>query len=157
MAPPRRLTFSTLDEARAFVSRFEDATLPLPEWVHASHLAVAFWYLTTFDLDEATGRLRNGIRHYNSCQGTPNTRERGYHETLTRFWIAAVASFLRASGPDPRRVEVLNALLDTAGARKDLWRAFYSIDLIASVEARLDWVAPDKRALDDESFAWPAG
>jgi hypothetical protein len=149
-----RLTFATLDEARVFVSRFEDGTLPRAEWVHASHLAVAFWYLSRLDEAEAAERIRNGIRHYNACQGIANTRHSGYHETLTRFWMTAVAAFLRASGPDPHRVQVLQALLDASGSRKDLWREFYSIDLLASVEARLGYVPPDKRPLTDEGFAW---
>jgi hypothetical protein len=154
MASSPRLAFATLDAARAFVSRFEDGSLPRAEWVHASHLAVAFWYLSTLEETEATDRLRAGIRHYNSCQGIANTRHSGYHETLTRFWIAAVRSFLRAAGAGPHRVEVLQSLLDAAGARKDLWRDFYSIDLLSSVEARLDWVEPDRRPLTDEAFGW---
>jgi hypothetical protein len=155
MRDARRLTFSSLDEAGDFVSRFEDGTLDRREWVHASHLVVAFWYLSRLDEAAATDKLRTGIRHYNACQGTQNTRQSGYHETLTRFWVAAVSAFLRAKGPSPHRLDVLQALLDTAGARKDLWRDFYSIDLVSSVEARLGWLEPDRRPLTDEGFAWP--
>ncbi len=146
------LTFPTLDAAREFVERFEDGTLPKARWVHAAHLTVAFTYLSRLDQNEATERLRDGIRHYNACQGILNTRTSGYHETLTRFWVAAVGSFLRTAGPSPHGIEVLNDLLSAMGSQKDLWRDFYSIDLLASVEARLGWVEPDKRRLSDEAF-----
>jgi len=81
------------------------------------------------------------------CQGTANTDHSGYHETLTRFWIGVVVTFLEARDSQQPELDGVNQLVETCAARSGLWREFYSFDLIQSVESRRQWIEPDRKAL----------
>ncbi|MGH9719216.1 MAG: hypothetical protein ACRD8O_03320 [Bryobacteraceae bacterium] len=126
----------------ALVAAFEEGTLDVKQWTHRAHLSVAFWHLQRFSAEDALNRMRAGIMHYNECTGTPNTATRGYHETLTRFWIGVIRRFVRVDPSLPR-------LLEAYGSRSDLWRDYYSFDVVRSTGARAGWVAPDLLQLDD--------
>jgi hypothetical protein len=130
-------------ELRAFISAFEDGTLPRPRWTHAGHVTAAFYYLRTFDAAEATRRIRSGILHYNGCLGVANTATSGYHETLTLFWIARVREFLDRAPAGSSEEKLLQDVLGAFGARSDLWKEYYSFDVVRSTEARRRWIAPD--------------
>lgn len=125
------------------VRRFENGQLPSRQWHHREHLTVAFWYLSCLDEAQSTDRLRTGILYLNGIHGTPNTDTRGYHETLTRFWVRVVAKFLRESDPNRSDLERVNELVDRYGDRSGLWREYYSFDLLSSVESRQRWIEPD--------------
>src|SRR3712207_2124859 len=86
--------FETGREVEALVRRFESCALPSAEWTHAAHLTVALWFLLHHDWPEAVALVRASIRRYNAAHGVPQTRERGYHETLTLFWMHHVRAFL---------------------------------------------------------------
>ncbi|WP_218079785.1 hypothetical protein [Anthocerotibacter panamensis] len=83
---------SSNSEIEALLTAFETCTLPRDCWTHSAHLVVALVYLHRHPYSEAMELIRNGIQHYNRCQGS-----QGYHETMTRFWIILVQDFrLRA-------------------------------------------------------------
>jgi hypothetical protein len=144
--------YNTLEELASDVAAFEEGTLSRSQWHHRTHLAVAFWYLSHLEEPEARLRICQGIRHYNNCQGIPNTPESGYHETLTLFWIRVVKRFLDVPRPGQPRVELFNRLIERYGNRKDLWRDHYSFDLLKSAEARRTWVEPDRKDFDLEGI-----
>ena len=50
-------------------------------------------------------RMRAGIIHLNSFHGTPNTDTRGYHETITRFWMDRVHELYETRGNRETLVE----------------------------------------------------
>jgi hypothetical protein len=104
---------------------------------------MAFWYLSRLDEAQATARIRSGILHYNDCQGTPNTDDSGYHETLTLFWIRIVMKFLKDADASWSELEVANRLVEAYADRSGLWREYYSFDLIRSAESRKRWIEPD--------------
>lgn len=56
---------------------------------------MASWYLLSVPEVEAIERVPAGIRRYNEAAGTSNAPDSGYRETLTRFWLAVLAGFLR--------------------------------------------------------------
>jgi len=143
--PIRR--FQSWEEVCALIAHFEIGDLPHAEWNHGAHLTVAFWYLSRLDRAQATERIRSGILHYNDCQGTANADHSGYHETLTRFWIGVVVTFLEARDSQQPELDGVNQLVETCAARSGLWREFYSFDLIQSVESRRQWIEPDRKAL----------
>ena len=76
-------------EIEAVVRAFEECTLPKVRWTHREHLTVALWYLRHHPREEATSRIREGIRRFNLSHG--NTT--GYHETITLAWVALIARF----------------------------------------------------------------
>jgi hypothetical protein len=135
----------------AFVAAFEAGTYPVAQFHHAEHLALAACYLLESDAD-ATARIRADIRRYNEAQGGKNTDDAGYHETLTLFWLALIHANLPANA---RRLEAVRCIVDTFARRRDLFREYYSFDVVKSKEARLSWVSPDLPGPDGASFAGP--
>lgn len=139
--------YARLDELASVAAGFEQATLCRSQWHHRTHLVVAFWYLSHLEEAEAKQRICQGIRHYNQCQGIPNTPESGYHETLTLFWVGVIRHFLETAERGCSRVDLVNQLLARYGHKKDLWRDYYSFDLLKSPEARRIWIEPDRKSL----------
>ena len=135
--------FESWDEVTSLVSQFESGELPQARWTHREHLTVALWYVSRLEEAAALERIRDGILFLNGCHGTPNTDTRGYHETLTRFWIGIVAKFLKERGEERSELEVVNELVDEYAGRSRLWRDYSSFDLLKSVESRRRWIEPD--------------
>jgi len=133
-------------EVEALVRGFLSCTLPWGEWTHAAHLTVALWHLLHYDWAEAVERVRGGIRRYNAANGVATTRERGYHETITLFWMRYVRAFLEANYNEGCSLASLaNELIERADKNAPL--EHYSRELLFSWEARLAWVEPDLKAL----------
>ncbi len=125
---------------------FETRALPRERWTHAAHLTVALWHLLQYDWPEAVARVREGIKLYNEAHGVANTPERGYHETLTIFWMCHVRAFLERDYNEARPlVPLANELIACSG--RDLPLAHYTRALLFSAEARARWVEPDLKPL----------
>jgi len=139
--------FESWEQVCSLIADFETGDLPHAEWNHGAHLTVAFWYLSRLDRAQATDRIRSGIRHYNDCQGTPNTDNSGYHETLTLFWIGVVGKFLEEADSKQSELESVNQLVKTYAAQRSLWREYYTFNLVRSVESRRKWIEPDRKTL----------
>jgi hypothetical protein len=107
---------------------------------HREHLELAWTYLHTYAVDEATVAMVAAIRHVARLHGA----EDKYHETITRAWLHFVAVHIQrwdgASFED--FVERNPALLNG-----DLIRHFYSRELLRSELARTSWSSPDLRRL----------
>ena len=76
------------------LEKFENQTLEKSLWTHEAHLTIAFMYLKKYTPEETIILLRCGIISYNNAVGTINSLNRGYHETMTMFWIWVVASYI---------------------------------------------------------------
>jgi hypothetical protein len=98
-------------------------------------------------VDAAIDRIRSGIRHLNDCTGVPNTPDRGYHETLTVFWVRIIRKLMDTIPSDTPLDDVIERVVAAYGARSDLFRDYYSFDVVKSREARAYWIPPDKRTL----------
>src|SRR5437762_1230175 len=94
------------------LAAFENGSFPKDRWNHAAHLRIAAIYLITHAPEEALGRMRDGVRRYNEAVGGQNTEDSGYHETLTRFWMAVAAAFLADLPGTVTRTEKIQALVD---------------------------------------------
>lgn len=128
-------------EAQAWadlIRRFEACELRKEEWTHQAHIATAAWYLIHCEAAEAGEKMRNGIRRLNLSLGGQNTDDAGFHETLTEFWMRAVAWRLRQGV----------ALTEILALPSGYWREFYSIDLPKSREARRTWLSPDLKPIE---------
>ncbi len=134
--------FSSFGEIQSLVTMFEDTTLPKAEWTHAAHLTVACWYLICHPEAEATLRIRDGIRKYNNAQGIVTTRENGYHETMTLFWIRMIHVYLAKTTLECPIVHLVNEMI-ALYSNKKLPFEYYSRDRLMSWEARANWVEPD--------------
>jgi hypothetical protein len=141
------MTYDFLESEQAFaefLDQFEQGTLPKASWNHAAHLAIGTWYLVTFPEGAATDRVRAGIQHYNVCVGTANTEDSGYHETLTLFWLNTFQWFLADTGGMTGMLDKVRSVVAAFGGQRDLFRQYYSFDVVASREARARWVPPDR-------------
>jgi len=129
-------------EVERVVAGFMDGTLPHAEWTHRAHLTVALWYATHHEAGEALGRIRAGILRLNAAHGVPTTPTRGYHETITRFYMHVVGRFVEHEGREGDWAERVNRLVTRYGHR-DLPLRYYSEARLKSAEARAGWVEPD--------------
>jgi hypothetical protein len=136
-APPVPL----LDD-EALWRAFHDRTLPAPQWTHAAHLRIAWLHLARYELDEAHLQMRVGIIRLNAAHGLVETAERGYHETLTRVWLALVRA-ARSAGPGPDST----SLLDQPGLDRTAPLRHYTRARLFSVAARAMFVPPDLEPL----------
>ncbi|MBI1777505.1 MAG: hypothetical protein HYR63_19375 [Proteobacteria bacterium] len=146
---PRPIVLYTRsEEIEELVSAFRTKTLPLEHWSHQAHLTVGIWHLVRMSAGEATPLIREGISRYNESQGVPNSDSRGYHETITRFYIWAIGKYLEAADRSRTLLDLTNGLIVSPHGSKDHPFRYYSRERLLSVEARRGWVEPDLAALD---------
>lgn len=143
------------DSDAAFLNAFEDCTIPSAEWKHRSHLKVAYLYLCQYPFAQALERIRSSIQRYNVATHTPESLERGYHETMTVAWLQLVDFTLRECGPAGSADEFLDAQQHLLNPQA--LRFFYSRSQIMSWRAKTEFVAPDltplPRSTNDETLA----
>jgi hypothetical protein len=145
---PNMPDFLETEEAlNEFLESFERGTWPKSAWNHAAHVTVAACYLIEYPDEDASGYMRHGIVHYNQCVGTVNSDHSGYHETITLFWLAIVKARLRELSDGLPRLEVVRVVVTELAPQRDLFREYYSFDVVRSVEARRSWIAPDVKPL----------
>lgn len=137
--PPR--LYGTDEEVRRVAQGLLACTLPRAEWTHEGHLAaVSVLVIEHPDMPLETA-LRGIISAYNVSVGGVNDSRQGYHETLTRYWIASARAFHSGGvGPICERV---NSFIASPAGRRDAPMRHFSRELLFSVEARLGWVEPD--------------
>jgi hypothetical protein len=127
-----------------FILAFHSCKLPPADFNHAGHVAVAA-HTITHGPEQALDRLRTAIRRFNESVGGENSDTAGYHETLTRLWCVVVARALAAANPAPATdFDAACIAVQSLGHRRDLFREYYSWDIVADREARRAWTAPDR-------------
>ena len=116
------------------------------DWTHEAHLAACLYLLTERPDVDVDADIAGLISRFNESVGGVNDDAGGYHDTITRSYIAGVRLFLRdhSAGSLAERV---NALLRAPMGRRDWPLGFYSRDLLFSVAARRGFVAPDRAPL----------
>jgi len=101
------------DEAApdSLIRRWTDGTLPSPEWTHAAHLAACAWLTFDYRGEDLAQAMKRELIRFNTAVGTPNNEDRGFQETLTRFWCARVEEAVRGHAT---RLEPARASKNTA-------------------------------------------
>src|SRR5262249_8714207 len=117
------------------VEGFRNRTLPAPRWTHQAHLTVGLWHGLNPPPDGALDEIRRGIIAYNAAVGTPNSDTRGYHETITAFYVRAIQAHLRTVAPGLTLLEMTNGLLASPCAQKSYPFEYYSRERLLSVAA----------------------
>jgi hypothetical protein len=128
-------------EIRSLVNEFEAGRFHPSEFRHHQHLAVVLWYVANLPYADASEKMKRGIQRLAARYG-----KTGYHETITEFWLRMVRGFL-PEGERPESIAVLANQLIEKYADKNLVLYYYSAELLASPEAKSDWVEPDLKAL----------
>ncbi len=139
--------YQTIHDIENLVTAFQNCTLPRCQWNHIAHLTVALYYLIYYGEKQAGERIRQDIQCYNAAMGIQTTKDSGYHETLTRFWVYIVRRYLSVNQQQASLLQLTNGLIDSYG-NKHLPLQYYSRDLLISWEAKNSWVEPDLQHLD---------
>ncbi len=132
----------TLEKTTRLIEQFENCTLPKERWTHEAHFIMAFWYCLQYPLPTAVHKIRDGIKKYNVGVGGQNTDSSGYHETITLFYISAIANFIIANGITELSTHHINGLLQQPFIARDYAYRFYTKEQLTSVEARRIWIEP---------------
>ena len=122
-------------------------TLSREEWTHEAHLAATTYLLLRRPDIDLDAELPGIIRRFNESVGGVNDDTQGYHETITRAFLAGVRLFLAEADLAEPLHELVNELLLSPMGRRDWPLRFYSRDRLFSVEARRQFVDPDVAAL----------
>ncbi|HEX7783807.1 MAG TPA: hypothetical protein VF509_13440 [Sphingobium sp.] len=130
-------------EIEAIAKGFMDLALPKAAWTHAAHFATAIWLIRRRPDILLERDMPGMIRRYNESVGGVNSATSGYHETITLASIRATRAFLAAEPGDRALHESHAALMAGPCGDKDWLFAYWSRDLLMSVEARRIWVEPD--------------
>ncbi len=116
------------------------------EWTHEAHLAACLYLLTERPDVDVDARIATIISTFNESVGGVNDDTQGYHDTITRAYVAGVRLFLRQTD-ETGLVARVNALLLSPIGRRDWPLGFYTRELLFSVEARRGFVEPDRAPL----------
>lgn len=138
--------YASAAEVERVVTGFRDGTLPQAGWTHRAHLTVALWYGAHHAPDQALDLVRAGILRLNAAHGVVTTPTRGYHETVTRFYMRVVRHHLEQEQSAGDWAERANRFISRYGSR-ELPLRHYSETRLTSAEARAGWVEPDVRPL----------
>src|SRR3546814_11125095 len=94
--------------------------LPREAWTHEAHLAACLWLLTERPDIDVDAEIAGLIRRFNESVGGVNDDSRGYHDSITRAFVAGVRLFLSetAERSEERRVgKSVSVRVDLGGRR----------------------------------------
>jgi hypothetical protein len=120
-----------------------ERTLPRADWTHEAHIAATAWLVRDRPDIDVDRRIASIISAYNESVGGVNDDRNGYHDTITRAFIAGVRAHLATRDGREPIVECVNALLNAPAGKRDWPLHFYSRALLFSVAARRGFVPPD--------------
>ena len=129
------------DPIRRLAEEFEACAVT--KFRHAEHLTVALWYLARLPEAEAQERVRSGLRKLSALDNDGR-----YNETLTLFWLRAVAAFLRGAEIELTLAELRERLIARYADARIIFD-YYSPGLLNSQEAKTSWVEPDLKPLEE--------
>jgi len=121
-------------------------SLAREEWTHEAHLAACLYLLAERPDVDVDAEIAGLISRFNESVGGVNDDQGGYHDTITRAYVAGVRQFL-AQNRETGLAARVNALLLSPVGRRDWPLGFYSRELLFSVPARRGFVPPDRAPL----------
>ncbi|WP_413740771.1 hypothetical protein [Sphingomonas sp. Sphisp66] len=121
-------------------------SLAREEWTHEAHLAACLYLLAERPDVDVDAEIAGLISRFNESVGGVNDDQGGYHDTITRAYVAGVRLFL-SQAAETGLAERVNALLASPMGRRDWPLGFYSRELLFSVPARRGFVPPDRAPL----------
>jgi len=134
--------FERDDDVRALGEGLLACALPREAWTHEAHLGACLWLLTERPDVDVDARIGDIIRRFNESVGGVNDDTQGYHDSITRAYVAGVRLFLAGTAETGLAARV-NALLLSPMGRRDWPLRFYSRERLFSVAARRGYVEPD--------------
>ncbi|XP_014666403.1 PREDICTED: uncharacterized protein C1071.11-like isoform X2 [Priapulus caudatus] len=129
-----------------FIKAFEERTLPYEWWNHEAHLRMAWNYILEYGKEDAIPLVKTGIKNYNEKNKDKVRHTHGYHETITMFYLEIINHSIRQQECSKQTFE------EFIDANKDLLDRqlplkYYAENTLFSPEAKIKFVAPDKKPL----------
>ena len=134
--------FAGDEDIRAIGTGLLARTLPREAWTHEAHLGACLWLLSERPDIDVDAEIADIIRGFNESVGGVNDDHNGYHDSITRAYVAGVRLFLSETTATGL-AERVNAMLLSDVGRRDWPLRFYSRELLFSVPARRGFVEPD--------------
>ncbi|GAO80083.1 MULTISPECIES: hypothetical protein [unclassified Sphingopyxis] len=134
--------FERDEDIRAIGSGLLARSLPREAWTHEAHLGACLWLVSERPDIDIDAEIATIISRYNESVGGVNDDTQGYHDTITRAYVAGVRLFLSETAEVGLAARVNALLLSDMGGR-DWPLRFYTRDLLFSVPARRGFVEPD--------------
>lgn len=134
--------FAGDEDIRAIGTGLLARTLPREAWTHEAHLGACLWLLSERPDIDVDAEIADIIRGFNESVGGVNDDHNGYHDSITRAYVAGVRLFLSKTTATGL-AERVNAMLLSDVGRRDWPLRFYSRELLFSVPARRGFVEPD--------------
>ncbi|SEH14193.1 hypothetical protein SAMN05428974_1129 [Sphingopyxis sp. YR583] len=134
--------FERDDEIRAIGEGLLARTLTREAWTHEAHLGACLWLVSERADIDVDAEIASIISRYNESVGGVNDDHGGYHDSITRAYVAGVRLFLSETAETALAARV-NAMLLSDVGRRDWPLRFYSRELLFSVPARRGFVEPD--------------
>lgn len=113
---------------------FVNGRLPADAWTHEAHLITCWVALQDRSPQQTLSFLREAIQTHNCGIGIRNTETSGYHETLTVYYITAMANSEACT---------LAEVLDDPHCGRKAPLQFWSREVLFGTNARLSWIEPD--------------
>jgi hypothetical protein len=142
--------FERDDDIRAIGTGLLARTLPREAWTHEAHLGACLWLVSERPDIDVDAEIAGVISRYNESVGGVNDDTQGYHDSITRAYVAGVRLFLSETTATGL-AERANAMLRSDVGRRDWPLRFYSRELLFSVAARRGFVEPDLMPLPTPS------
>ncbi|MBL0914722.1 MAG: hypothetical protein IBJ13_04180 [Sphingopyxis sp.] len=134
--------FAGDNDIRAIGTGLLARTLPREAWTHEAHLGACLWLVSERPDIDIDAEIATIISRYNESVGGVNDDTQGYHDSITRAYVAGVRLFLLETAATGL-AERVNAMLLSDVGRRDWPLRFYSRELLFSVPARRGFVEPD--------------
>ena len=140
--------FARDSDIRALGEGLLACALPREAWTHEAHLAACLWLLSERPDIDVDAEIAAIIRRFNESVGGVNDDMQGYHDSITRAYVAGVRLFLSQTA-ETGLANRVNALLLSDIGRRDWPLRFYRRERLFSVPARRGFVEPDLAPLPD--------
>ena len=142
--------FERDDDIRAIGTGLLARTLPREAWTHEAHLGACLWLVSERPDIDVDAEIAGVISRYNESVGGVNDDTQGYHDSITRAYVAGVRLFLSETTATGL-AERANAMLRSDVGRRDWPLRFYSRELLFSGAARRGFGEPDLMPLPTPS------
>jgi hypothetical protein len=121
-------------EILTLIRKLEQCQISPADFHHRDHLAVSAAYLYASDFETALESIRRSLKRFIAHHGL-----KGYHETITRFWMQEVDRRVNRKLCLARSIEQVQAELGD----KNLIYQYYSTGTLNSAHAKEGWIEPD--------------